>query len=44
MLSTEEWTTLIIFERHLSTLKLKKGDQTVIDYFSSVIEELKKKQ
>jgi len=43
-MSTEEWTTLIIFERHLSTMKLRGVDQTVIDYFSSVISDLKKRQ
>lgn len=43
-LSTEEWTVLKVFERHLSQIKQEEVSSVVIQYFKQKIDELKKKQ
>lgn len=43
-LSTEEWTVLKVFERHLSQVKEEEVSPVVIQYFKQQIDELKKRQ
>lgn len=43
-LSTEEWTLLKVFERHLAQIKLEETPIEVIQYFKEQISELKKRQ